>query len=168
MWFYVLWARRCRIHRFNLSHSFIPIGTAYAPIVNWYTKELVRFEICANNTLLRQKNSAVNLTLLSLWSIIVPKPWYCNNICNHCRYSFQYICYTAIGVKGLYYFEYQSFCPVVWIGTPTPPSASECASPSWVLRVGHTHLRGWGMWGPNSDDFLERNSSIPLRCYVFF
>ncbi len=46
--------------------------------------------------------------------------------------------------KGIYYIEYQSFCPVVWIGFPPPPHPSESPPPRiWVLG-GDTLASGEG------------------------
>ncbi len=39
--------------------------------------------------------------------------------------------------KELYYIKYQSFSPVVWIGSPFPPQAS-VSPPTWVLGGRHT------------------------------
>ncbi len=49
-------------------------------------------------------------------------------------------------VKGLQYnIEYQSVCPVVWIGSPHPLPLASVASPIWALRGSHTHLQGRGL-----------------------
>ncbi len=69
---------------------------------------------------------------------------------------------TAVGltVKGLYCTEYQSFCTVVWTGSPpsTSSQASECVSPhpTWALG-GDTLSCGAGSGGTQFRR-LDRNS----------
>ncbi len=47
-------------------------------------------------------------------------------------------------VKGLYYIEHQSFCPVVWIGSPHPlPRKRVCLPPDRKMG-GDTLAMGWG------------------------
>jgi hypothetical protein len=58
----------------------------------------------------------------------------------------------VLDVKGLFYIEYQSFCPVFELGPPNPSPAS--LSPP-TTQVGVTLLCGGGGGGANSDDWIE-------------
>ncbi len=70
-------------------------------------------------------------------------------------------------IKGLYYTEYESFCPVVWVGPPTSSPASECVFPGPGGGGGPIQTT----WQKRSN-FIQYNpcSPSPLRkniIYVF-
>jgi hypothetical protein len=55
-------------------------------------------------------------------------------------------------VKGFYYIEFQSFCPVAWIRSSNPLHRKRVCLPSNLIPGGTHSLAGEGERGPNSDD----------------
>jgi hypothetical protein len=66
------------------------------------------------------------------------------------------------------YLEYQSVCPIVEVGSPTPSPASECVS-SLGPKGGEQHyLAGPGVGGPNSDDWIETCTVLKVKSSEFY
>ncbi len=63
-----------------------------------------------------------------------------------------------------YIIEYNSFCPFVGIGPPTPSPPSECVHPPWTKGGGGTHSPAGKGVGKSQFRRLEKSWALCLLC----
>jgi len=63
---------------------------------------------------------------------------------------------------------YHSACPFIWIGSLHPLPRKRVCLPPRTQRGGATLACGWGVGGPNSDDWTERLYNRCLLSSSFF
>jgi hypothetical protein len=113
---------------------------------------------------------------------VLPPPWI---FASHYPWKTWFLCWKTIFLRGdrtcdsiisnltlylvkrLYNIEYQSFSPVVWIGSP-PPCKRVCPPQKNDPGGGKHWLAGEGVRGPNSEDWTETLVLCMYNCIILY